>query len=124
MAVGLAGPAAVVLVYLLGGKKADKPTMAGMEHGTARWGEEDEKDRHADTDNPLNNIPLAQGVRALPRPRCDRDAPEGLRGDQPQRDVLGPPGTGKTFYLFVPALPRFWRPTDRRASRATRRARP
>ena len=62
VAVGLAGPAAVVLVYLLGGKKADKPTMAGMEHGTARWGEEDEKDRHADTDNPLNNIPLAQGV--------------------------------------------------------------
>lgn len=49
VAVGLAGPAAVVLVYLLGGKKADKPTMAGMEHGTARWGEEDEKDRHADT---------------------------------------------------------------------------
>ena len=39
VAVGSAGPAAVVLVYLLGGKKADKPTMAGMEHGTARWGE-------------------------------------------------------------------------------------
>ena len=37
VAVGLTGPAAVVLVYLLGGKKVDKPTMAGMEHGTARW---------------------------------------------------------------------------------------
>lgn len=30
------------------------------------------------------------------------------------RNVMcfGPPGTGKTFYLFVPALLRFWRPTD------------
>ena len=112
VAVGLAGPAAVVLVYLLGGKKADKPTMAGMEHGTARWGEEDEKDRHADTDNPLNNIPLAQGVELCLDPDAIGTRRKGFVEINRNVMCFGPPGTGKTFYLFVPALLRFWRPTD------------
>lgn len=112
VAVGLAGPAGVVLVYLLGGKKADKPTMAGMEHGTARWGEEDEKDRHADTDNPLNNIPLAQGVELCLDPDAIGTRRKGFVEINRNVMCFGPPGTGKTFYLFVPALLRFWRPTD------------
>ena len=112
MAAGLAGPAAVVLAYLCGGKKVDKPTMAGMEHGTARWGEEDEQNRHADTANRLNNIPLAEGVELCLDTDAMESVPEGYVEINRNVMCIGAPGTGKTFNLFVAALLRFWRPTD------------